>query len=92
MDGTTIINGWNINGTAQFKLDRTHVQHGLDITHFSFYTHASMHVHKFDDVKPVVHSSCVHTRCVHNSLQCMSGTHMPNLNYMHTNCKLTTAE
>ena len=24
------------DGTTQFKLDRTHVQHGLNITHFSF--------------------------------------------------------
>ena len=34
-----------IYGTAQFKLDRTCVQHGLDMTHFSFHTRASIHVH-----------------------------------------------
>ena len=31
--------------TAQFKLDRTSVQHGLDTTCFSFHRRASMHVH-----------------------------------------------
>ena len=32
-------------GTAQFKLDRIRMWHGLNTTHFSFYTHASMRVH-----------------------------------------------
>ena len=32
-------------GIAQFKLDRTCMQHGLDTTHFSFHMHASMRVH-----------------------------------------------
>ena len=32
-------------GIAQFKLDRTHVQHGLNTTCFSFHMGASMHVH-----------------------------------------------
>ena len=31
--------------TAQFKLDRTRVQHGLNMTCFTFCTHASMRVH-----------------------------------------------
>ena len=31
--------------TAQFKPDRTRVQHGLDTTRSSFHTCASMHVH-----------------------------------------------
>ena len=34
-----------IYGTAQFKIDRTRMRHGLDTTHFSFYMHASMRVH-----------------------------------------------
>ena len=66
--------------TAQFKLDRTSVQHGLDMTCFSVHTHAS----KIDDVKPTVQSPHVHTRGVHDSLQmhtCMSGMYMPNLDY-----------
>ena len=45
----------NIYGTAQFKLDSTLVQHGLDMTHFSFHTHASM---------------CVHTRLMTSNLPC----------------------
>ena len=32
-------------GTAQFKLDRTHLQHGFDTTRFSFHTRASLRVH-----------------------------------------------
>ena len=31
--------------TAQFKLERRRMSFGLDMTHFSFYTCASMHVH-----------------------------------------------
>ena len=63
-----------------------------------------MHVHtrlmmsnddvKIDDVKPIILSSCVCTRCVHDSLlmhTCMSGMHMPNLDCIHfgvhANCK-----
>ena len=56
------------------------------MTSFSFYTHVSTYVCvcKIDDVKPIVQSSCVHTRHVDDTLQmlaCMSGMHMPNLNY-----------
>ena len=67
--------------TAQFKLDRTRVQHGLDTTRFSFHTRARK---IDDDIKPTVQSSQVHTRCVYDSLQmhaCMSGMHTPNLDY-----------
>ena len=51
-----------------------------------FISHACKHActHKIDNVKPTIQSSCVHTRCVHNSLQvhaCMSGMHTPNLDY-----------
>ena len=67
--------------TAQFKLDRTRVQHGLDMTYFLFHMCASM---------------CVHTRLVMSNLPCialmyaldvctmracMSGMHTPNLDY-----------
>ena len=68
--------------TAQFKLDRTRVQHGLDMT----ISHACKPACacKIDDVKPTVHCSRVCTRRVHNSLQmhaCMLGIHTPNLDY-----------
>ena len=74
-------------GTAQFKLDRTCVQHGLDTTHFLFHMYAC--ARKIDDVKPTMQSFHVRTRHVHNSLQmnaCMSGMHIPNLD-MYA-CKL----
>ena len=41
---------------------------------------------KIDDVEPIVKSTCVCTRCVHNSWQmhtCMSGTYTPILVCMH---------
>ena len=56
-------------GTAQFKLDRTCVQHGLDMTHF-FISQACKPVcpRKIGDVKPIVQSSRVCTRHVHDAL------------------------
>ena len=53
-----------------------------------FILHACKHVCvcTIDDVKPIVQSSCVRTRCVHNSLPIhtsISGRHMPNLDYVH---------
>ena len=73
-------------GTAQFELDRTRGQHGLDTTRFSFHTRAIMRVHarKMTSNLRTIQSCCVHTRRVHDSLQtyaCMSGMHMPNLDY-----------
>ena len=76
-----------IYGTAQFKLDRTRVQHGLDTTRFSFRTCASMFAREIDALKPTVQSSCVCTRCVHDSLQAHA-----KFGYVHANCKPRTAE
>ena len=61
---------WLLYSTAQFKLDRTCVQHGLDKTRF-FISHTCKHVCacKIDDVKPSVHSTCVRTRPVHDANQ-----------------------
>ena len=47
--------------TAQFKLDRTHMQHGLDMTCFSFCMCKHVCAHKIDDIKPTIQSFCVHT-------------------------------
>ena len=70
------------SGTAQFKLDRIHVQQGHDTTRFSFHTRASL---------------CVHERLVTSNLPCkalmytldmrtmhayMSGIYKPNLDYV----------
>ena len=48
-----------------------------------------------NDVKAIIQNSYVRTRRVHDSLQtdvCLSGTHMPNLDYVHANCEPRTAE
>ena len=45
MNTLVLVLVWLLYSTAQFKLDRTRVQHGLDTTHFSFHMRASMHVH-----------------------------------------------
>ena len=45
----------------------------------------NMCAHRIDNVKPIIQSSRVYTRHVHDSLQthaCMSGMHTPNLNYV----------
>ena len=69
--------------TAQFKLDRTRVQHGLDTTRFSSHTHASMRAcaHKIDDNKPTVQSSRVRTRRVHDACVHVRNAHA-NLDYV----------
>ena len=64
------------------QLDRTCVQHGLDTTGFSFYTHGKHACEcKTDDIKHIVQRSCVCINSVHDSLQmhpCMSETYTPN--------------
>ena len=64
----TIGSGSYSYGTAQFKLDRTHVQQGHDMTHFSFHTCATEPAcaRKIGDVKPTVQNSHVRTRRVHD--------------------------
>ena len=50
---------------------------------------------KIDVIKHFVQSSHVHTGHVHNSLQipsCMSGPHMPNLDYVQIAIKPRKAE
>ena len=81
--------------TAQLKVGRTLVWHGPHTTRLSFYTSASVAcAHKIDEVEPIVQSTCVHTRCVYNSLQksmCLLGTYTTNLVHVHlgkhANCK-----
>ena len=74
------------DSTAQFKLDRTHVQHGFDTKIDFFILHVCKHACacKIDDVKPTVQSSRECTICVDDSLKmhaCMSGMHTPNSEY-----------
>ena len=79
--------------TAQFKLDRTRVQHGLDTTCFSFHMCASMKcTRKIDDVKPTVQSSCVCTRCVHDARVHVRNAHTKFGLRVHANCKSRTME
>ena len=68
---------------AQFTLDRTYVQHGLDMTCFSFHTLASLRVHarlvmSNLPCKAFVTVSALDVCMTH---ACMSGMHTPNLDY-----------
>ena len=68
-------------GTAQFKLDRTRVQHGLDTTRFSFHTNASMRVYArlMTSILPCI--TLVYALDVCMMHTCKSGMHTPNLDY-----------
>ena len=82
--------------TAQFKLNRTCVRCGLGIICFSFYTHASMHVHARLMTSNLLFKAliCASTRRVRDSVQtqaCISGMHMPNLDNVYAKCKPGTA-
>ena len=72
----------NSYGTAQFKFDRTLVQHGLNTTRFSFHTHASMCVHARLTMSNLPSITLVYALDVCTMHACMSGMHMPNLDYM----------
>ena len=70
---------------SRSRMSSTH--HILKINfHFSC-IQACMHISdKDDDVKLILQTSCVYTRCVHDSLwmhACMSGMYMPNLDSVH---------
>ena len=62
-------------GIAQFKLDRPRVQQGHDMTRFLFHTHARLVTSKLPC------KALVYTLDVCMIHMCMSGTHMPNLDY-----------
>ena len=73
------------------------MRYGFNTTRCSFYTCTSMHVHARLMMSNLSFKTLmyVHTRHVHDSLQtdaCLSGTHMPNLDYVYANCKTRTAE
>ena len=67
--------------TAQFKLDKTCVQHGLKTTCFSFHTRASMHVHTRLMMSNLPRIALVYALNMCSMHKCMSGIHMPNLDY-----------
>ena len=68
-----------IYGTAQFKLDRTHMQQGHDTTRFSFCTHASLCVHARLVMSNLPCKALVYALDVCTMHACMSGIYMPNL-------------
>ena len=79
---------------VQLNLKLTEHACGMGSTRHIFHF-ACMQACKIDDVKSIVQISCVRTRRVHDSLlihACILGTHMPNLDYVQTNCKPRTAE
>ena len=72
--------------TVQLNLNLIEHMCSMGSTWHAFISHACKPAcaRKIDDVKPTIQSSCVRTRCVHDSLQmhtCMSGMHTPNLDY-----------
>ena len=77
----TTIKSKETNGTAQFKLDRTHVQQGHDTTHFSFRMHASLRVHARLVTSNLPCKALVYALDVCTMHECMSGMHTPNLDY-----------
>ena len=70
-----------IYGTAQIKLDRTHMQQGHDMTRFSFHVHASLRVHARLVMSNLPCKALVHILDVCTMHACMSGMHTPNLDY-----------
>ena len=83
--------------TAQCKFERRLMRYGLNTTRCSFYTCTNMHVHArlMMSNLPFKTLMYVRSRRVHDNLQtdtCLSGTHMPNLDYEYENCKTRTAE
>ena len=70
-------------GTAQFKLDSTCVQqgHAHDTTCFSFHTHGSLPVHARLVTLNLPCKALVYTLDMCTMRACMSGMHMPNLDY-----------
>ena len=75
-------------GTAQFKLNRTHVQQGHDITRFSFCTRASLRVH----ARLVTSNLLLRTGRVHNAHMHVRNVHAKLGLHVHANCKPRTAE
>ena len=67
--------------TAQFKLDRTRVQQGHDMTHFSFRTHASLHVHVRIVTSNLPCKALVYALDMCTMHAWMSGVYTPNLDY-----------
>ena len=62
-------------GTAQFKLDRTRVWHGLDMTHFFILQAAIMRVHARLMTSNLLCKAIVYAL----EYTCMSGAHTPSL-------------
>ena len=82
--------------TAQIKLDRTHVQHGLNTTCLSFYMRASMRVHAGLMIsnlsfKALVYALDVCTTVCRCTCACQENTCQFEL-CVHANCKPRTAE
>ena len=71
-----------IYSTAQFKLDRTRVQQGHDMTRFSFLTRASLRAHAGLMTSSLPCKALVYALDVCTMHACMSEMHTPNL-FMH---------
>ena len=71
----------NTCNTAQFKGDRTHMQHGFDMTRFSFNMPASMRVHARLMTLNLPCIALMYAIDVCTMHACMSGMHTQNLDY-----------
>ena len=78
-------------GTAEFKLNRTHMQQGHD-TFFISHACNPACAHKIGDVKPTMQSSRVHTRRVHDARGHVRNAHAKFALCVHANCKPMTAK
>ena len=81
-----------VYNTAQFKLDRTCVKHGLDTTFFISHACKCVCPCKIGDVKPTMQSFRVHTRRVCNAHMHVRNVHAKFGLRVHANCKPRTAE
>ena len=68
-------------GTAQFKLDRTRVQQGHNMTRFSFHMHTSLRVHATLVTSNLLCKALVYAPDMCTMHTRMSGMYTPNLNY-----------
>ena len=75
--------------TAQFKLNRTRVQQGHDMAHFSFRMHASLLAHARLMMSSLPCIALVYALDVCTMYVCMSEMHTPNLDYA---CKRTVSQ
>ena len=84
----------NTASTVQFNLNLTEhaCSKGMTRLIFHFARMQAFVAHKVDDIKPIVQSSCVCTRCVHNVCVHVRNAHAKFGLHVQAICKPRTAE